>query len=91
MEGTLRQREVGELALEVSRLLELEISEVENLDRVTKRLMAFGVYLSIAKKDLDPKDWVVTVQSNATHGVGRHSRLMPALWIAIILWVEANK
>lgn len=91
MEGALRRREVDALASEVSLLLDLEISEVNDLARVTERLMDLGIYLSIARKNLDPKDWVVTVQANASHGVGRHSRLMPALWIAIILWVEANK
>lgn len=91
MENILRKREVGTLALDVSRLLELEISEVENINHLVERLMEFNLYLTIARSNLDPKDWVVTVQANATHGVGRHARLLTALWIAIIIWAEKMK
>ena len=84
----LRRKEVKELEDEVSRLLELEISNTGKCFlRVTERLMEMNVYLSIAKRNLDPKDWVVTVQGDALHGVGRHQRLLPALWIAIIVWM----
>lgn len=83
----LRRKETRELEAEVSRLLELEISNTGKCFlEVADKLMEMGAYLSIARRNLDPKDWVVTIQGDALHGVGKHLRLLPALWIAIIVW-----